>query len=176
MNNFIRLGVGAVLHASARRHRHARREARRCFGRSDRRAQPPRARIVVGIADRRAFRLANMQFRSRLSDFHEVVHLVPDHVGDPPNALLQCTEVGTAFAANLDRSGRLLAVRASTPTRRTAPEPGTDFSEFSSALSQNTPFPSSLLRGGEIALDQSEERSCDAHCWRWPSALSRSAG
>src|SRR5262249_32312615 len=105
--------------------------------------------------------------------------VVQDRGDDPPNTLLRCTEVGTAFAANLDRPGRLLSIRdarACTPAGRSTPETVSEISEFSSALSQNTPPPSSLLRRGEIASGPSEERSCDAHCWRWPSALSRSAG
>src|SRR5262249_28603337 len=109
----------------------------------------------------------DMQFRSRLLDFQGVVHLVPDHVDGPPKTLPRCAGVGTALAANLDSPGRLLSIHDAhtyTPARRAAAKPVSDFSEFSSALSQTAPPSTSLLPNRSLALVLAEERSCGV---RW---------
>src|SRR5262249_46699984 len=112
-------------------------------------------------------------------DFHGVVHLVQDHADDPPETLLRCTEVGEEPAPDLDSPGRLLSIRdarACTPARRAAAEPVSDFSEFSSALSQNRPSRSSLVSNEPIALILSEAKTCDACYWPWRLQPARSAG
>src|SRR5262245_14242643 len=57
-------------------------------------------------------------------------------------------------------SARGVPVRACTPTRRTAPEAVSDFSEFSSTLSQTAPPSTSLLPKRSLAPVLAEERSC----------------
>src|SRR5262249_40651344 len=94
----------------------------------------------------------------------------PEFSCDAPRSVQHLLRIWTGLVG-CSRS----VVRALAP-RRPAPEAVSDYSEFSSALSQNRPTRSSLLSNEPIARILSEAETCDACYWPWRLLPARSAG